>query len=219
MRQKALNNYLEIGVSNGHVFFRIKSSFKVAVDPCFAFGKRRIFGKILLNPFNLFNRYFQMTSDDFFAKKAKTTFAEQKPEIIFIDGMHEYAYALRDIEHSLSLMPEHGVIVVHDCNPLTKLASSPFEIYENSDGKGFWNGDVWKAILHLRNARTDLNIFVLDCDHGLGIITKGKPENVVTLAGDDIDSLTYEDFEQNRKEWLNLKNPEHFYTFFGLTGN
>ena len=53
MTQKGLKNYLEIGVENGHIFFRIKSRFKVAVDPKFIFDASRRFGKALLNPYNL----------------------------------------------------------------------------------------------------------------------------------------------------------------------
>ena len=58
MREKKLKNYLEIGVFNGHIFFRVKSSFKVAVDPFFRFGTGRKILKTILNPANLNNQYF-----------------------------------------------------------------------------------------------------------------------------------------------------------------
>ena len=38
MREKNLKNYLEIGVFNGHIFFRVKGNFKIAVDPEFRFS-------------------------------------------------------------------------------------------------------------------------------------------------------------------------------------
>ena len=56
MRRRHLKNYLEIGVLNGHIFFRIKSSFKVAVDPQFIFDNFRKAGKLILNPYNLSNQ-------------------------------------------------------------------------------------------------------------------------------------------------------------------
>ena len=65
MKYKQLKNYLEIGVFNGHIFFRIKSKLKIAVDPDFTFDKLRIFGKIILNPLNIYNKYFKKTSDLF----------------------------------------------------------------------------------------------------------------------------------------------------------
>src|SRR6266516_7809074 len=116
MAKKNLSNYLEIGVFNGRVFFRIKSKFKVAVDPAFAFDTWRMVGMFFSNPFNIFNRYFEKTSDAFFNEDAPKVFASQKCEISFIDGMHEYDYALRDVENTLKYLSDDGVIVMHDCN-------------------------------------------------------------------------------------------------------
>src|SRR3981081_2288877 len=92
MKSRRYKNYLEIGVSNGHIFFRVKCSFKIAVDPCFQFGWSRILTKAILNPWNLFNRYFRVTSDDFFLKHAKSVIADRKIGLAFVDGMHEYEY-------------------------------------------------------------------------------------------------------------------------------
>src|SRR6476620_7934445 len=90
MRQKGLTNYLEIGVFNGNIFFRVKSTFKIGVDPEFTFDTLRKIGKTILNPYNLFNKYFTKTSDDFFAGDAPGLFAKKKVEIALVDGMHEY---------------------------------------------------------------------------------------------------------------------------------
>ena len=68
MQHRHLKNYLEIGVFNGHIFFRIKSNFKIAVDPDFVFGNGRKAIKLLLNPYNRYNQYFEKTSDDFLRK-------------------------------------------------------------------------------------------------------------------------------------------------------
>jgi hypothetical protein len=217
MEQKKLKNYLEIGVFNGHIFFRIKSPFKVAVDPDFRFDGLRKLGKTILNPSNLSNQYFEKTSDAFFAEDAKRVFAGKKLEISLIDGMHEYAYALRDIENTLGYMGENGVIVVHDCNPLTKAAACSFAEWGARNYTDTWNGDVWKAIMYLRSVRKDVNAFVLDCDHGLGIVTYGKPEKMLPYTPEQIAGFTYEDFDKNRKEWVNLKPADYFYDYFGLT--
>ena len=87
MRQKGLKNYLEIGVENGHIFFRIKSNVKVAVDPNFIFDASRRFGKVILNPYNLHNQYFEKTSDAFFSQDAARVFSENKIQLALIDGM------------------------------------------------------------------------------------------------------------------------------------
>jgi len=216
MKQKKLSNYLEIGVFNGHIFFRIKSGFKVAVDPDFRFDGIRRIGKTILNPYNLFNQYFEKTSDDFFAQDSEPVFSKKKIQIALIDGMHEYEFALRDIENTLRYLSEDGVIIVHDCNALTRESSSSFAEWTAGPGKGTWNGNVWKTILHLRSLRSDLTAFVLDCDHGLGIITKRKPEKTLHYTLEQIQRFKYDDFNANREQWIGLKEPKYFYEFFGL---
>jgi Methyltransferase domain len=216
MREKNLNHYLEIGVFNAHIFFRIKSNFKTAVDPEFQFDWLRKAGKSILNPTNFFAHYFEKTSDDFFQQDAPELFRKKKIEISLIDGMHEYEFALRDIENTLFYSSENVVIVVHDCNPKAPEAEVPFADWKARNFTGTWNGDVWKAILHLRSLRHDVNAFVLDTDHGLGIITRQKPENRLSYTKEQIGKFRYEDFEANRNSWLNLKRADYFYEYFGL---
>lgn len=212
MSQKGLKNYLEIGVENGHIFFRIKSTFKVAVDPKFIFDASRRFGKAILNPYNLTNQYFEKTSDDFFAQDAQRVFAGKKLQLALVDGMHEYHFALRDVENTLNYMGDDGVIIMHDCNPQTLGAAGRFEDWE----VGEWNGDVWKTIIHLRSQRPDLTVFVLDCDQGLGIVTRKKPDSVLDFTPAQVEALTYDGLVQNREKWLNLKSTAYFYEYFGL---
>jgi hypothetical protein len=110
-------------------------------------------------------------------------------------------------------MTDDGVIIMHDCNPAKKEHAGTFEEWR-SKGSGDWNGDVWKAIVHLRSLRDDINVFVLDSDFGLGVVTKGKPENKLSFTEKEIQELTYEDFAAHRTEWLNLKPAEYFYEYF-----
>lgn len=217
VKQKKLDKYLEIGVCTGYIFFRIKCSFKVAVDPKFEFGAFNTWGKVFNFPHNLSNQYYEKTSDDFFEKDAAKVFEQVKPTLSLIDGMHEYHYALRDIEHTLHYMPEGGVIVVHDCSPKSKESAASYDEWAADGFKVLWNGDVWKAIVHLRSLRKDINVFVLDCDHGLGVITKAKPESTLPFTQADIEKFTYNDLAANREKWLNLKKPEYFYEYFNIT--
>ncbi len=216
MAQKNLKNYLEIGVFNGGVFFRVNSTFKVAVDPEFAFDAFRKIGKSIINPVNFFNQYFQKTSDDFFAQDAKGLFAQNRIQISLIDGMHEYGFALRDVENTLSYLTDDGVIFMHDCNPQMREHAGTYEEWKTKGG-GHWNGDVWKAVLHLRSLRNDINVFVLDCDHGLGVVTKGKPEDKLSYSAQEIQSFGYADFDAHRKQWLNLKPADYFYEYFKVS--
>ena len=216
MKEKKLTNYLEIGVFNAHIFFRMPTSSKVAVDPEFQFDWLRKAGKTLLNPRNLFAKYLEKTSDDLFRDDAPGLFAKRKINLALIDGMHEYHYALRDIENTLSYGASDVVIVVHDCNPQKREDAISFQQWKDRRFSGTWNGDVWKAILHLRSLRHDLDVFVLDCDHGLGIITKRAPQIPLSYSEADILRFHFSDFEGHRNEWLNLKPARYFYEYFGL---
>lgn len=216
MKHRKLNNYLEIGVFNGHIFFRIRSTLKVAVDPEFRFDALRKFGKSLLNPLNFRNHYFEKTSDEFFRDDVDSVLKGKKFEAALIDGMHEYAYALRDVENTLANLAPNGVIVMHDCNPKTKAAACSFAEWKDRNFADTWNGDVWKVILYMQSLRDDVNAFVLDCDHGLGIITWGKPEKKMNFTKEQIENLSYEDFNKNRKDFINLKPPAYLYEYFGI---
>ncbi|MEO5500131.1 MAG: class I SAM-dependent methyltransferase [Ginsengibacter sp.] len=207
-------NYLEIGVENGHVFFRVKSTQKVAVDPEFKFDTVRKIGKIFSNPKNIFNKYYPQTSDDFFRLHGDNLYKNNKLDLALVDGMHEYHYALRDAENVLKYLNNDGVIIMHDCNPATAIAGGTFEEWLKNNEQDNWNGDVWKAIIHLRSLRKDINVFVADCDYGLGIITKQSPENTLNFTEAEIQSFTYDDLDKSRKEWLNLKPAAYLREYF-----
>jgi hypothetical protein len=216
VKEKKFKSYLEIGVFLGKVFFYVSASKKIAVDPEFRFGAYRKFKRIFKKINNLWARFYAKTSDDFFAQDAPRIFSNQQLDICLVDGMHEYGFALRDVENSLRYLQKNGVIIMHDCNPQTAQAAIRFEDWKANNFQGTWNGDVWKSIMHLRSTRNDINVFVLDCDEGLGIVTFGKPENKLNFTEAEIRSFGYEDLAQNRKEWLNLKPAPYFFEYFNI---
>ena len=62
--------YLEIGVAAGDCFLKIKAPHKIAVDPHPEISRKKKRKTISDNPWNLFNRYYRMTSDNFFEVRA-----------------------------------------------------------------------------------------------------------------------------------------------------
>ena len=66
IEKKNAKTYLEIGVASGDCFFNIKASRKIAVDIEFSFPRRWRIKKYFENPSNIFNRYYKMSSDEFF---------------------------------------------------------------------------------------------------------------------------------------------------------
>ena len=73
-----------------------------------------------------------------------------------------------------------------------------------------WTGDCWRAWVHFRSHNKDLSMFVVDTDYGCGVITRGSQ----TLINQESQELTFENFDNNRKEWLNLISVESFNAIF-----
>jgi hypothetical protein len=118
-----------------------------------------------------------------------------------------------------------GVIIMHDCNPLhaafeTPVKNSIDEVLEKAKRgeipgwTNVWNGDVWKALVHLRVKYPNLEIFTLDLDWGLGIIGN-VPGNYDLLEFDarQIAKMNFNDLEANRVRLLNLKPPSYLNIF------
>lgn len=205
---KRAKTYLEIGIHEGKCFNQIRASKKFAVDPIIRIQKKK----------QKKRQIFEMTSDAFFNNIPKIII-KKGIDVVLIDGLHTYEQSLKDVLNTLNYLTNNGIIVIHDCNPPHEPAATPaFSIEEAekesvSGWTGEWNGDVWKTIVQLRSNYDNLKIFVLDCDYGLGIIVKGKPESTLNYSTEEIKNLTYKDLEANRVKLLNLKNPEFFSDF------
>ena len=205
-------NYLEIGVFKGSVLFALRIPRKVAVDPSPRFKFRHKLRHSLRNPTNLFNAYHRMTSDAYFreVRPAPNSF-----DLVFIDGLHTYAQALRDAENALGVLRPGGVIAMHDCNPPHEAAAYPAASLADAAATcppgwtGEWCGDVWKAIVHLNATRPDLEVAVLDCDYGVGLL---RPAPAGPAPGIDITGLAawpYRRLAEDRAALLNLKPPAY----------
>lgn len=212
--------YLEIGVWRGFAFRRISADEKIAVDPTFkvsAFSRKRAEAKARAT------HYFETTSEGFFA--SQTALLEQRGiDVALIDGLHSYEQVVRDIEHTVRYLRDDGVIVLHDCNPANASIGYPARSYDDFRAKNRmrtalllglppWSGDVWKAIVHLRSARHDLRIAVLNCDRGVGVVRKGRPDSQLSYSAEQIESLNYEDLAADRGRLLNLKPPTYVEEF------
>jgi hypothetical protein len=134
------------------------------------------------------------TSDEFFKKwKGLLHF-----DIIFIDGLHEYLQVWTDIINSLEMLNPNGVIVCHDMIPFDEMSQRVPRVTKR------WTGDCWKAFLELKSKRDDLDMKVVDTDCGCGIIKFGEQKLV------ENPSYVYEEFEKNKKEWMNIITPQEF---------
>ena len=107
---------------------------------------------------------------------------------------------LRDIENSLRCLNDGGVIVCHDCLP----DNEHMQTYEIHNGA--WTGDCWKAFAKYRKD-SPYECYVLDCDHGCGVIdTNIVKTSDTSMIKDSIADMTWQDFVENKKQWLNVKS-------------
>lgn len=206
--------YLEIGVFNGEVFFKIRCRFKYAVDPVFRFVRETKYKMMFKNSSNINAKYITKTSDEFFKEDAPALFSKNTIDICFIDGMHEFDFVKNDVLNTLKYLDKNGVIILHDCNPLTAEAEVNYAAWEKRGLTGEWNGDVWKIIVYLKSVREDINVFTLDTDQGLGIITWGRQEAKLNFTEQQIRQFSFKEIDANRKEWLNLKPEGYLSEYF-----
>lgn len=178
-------SYLEIGTLTGKCFSEIKIDHKISVDP--------------VKRFSLLN--YEMTSDEFFIIN------NENFDIILIDGLHLEEQCSKDIFNSLLILNPNGSIVVHDCLPPKEEYIDP-KMAEKVTGP--WWGTVFRSIIELRYKHTEINLNVIDTDCGCGIIRKLPPfqttYNAVSL---DI-AKTYEYYEKNKKELMNVISINEF---------
>tara|TARA_B100001057_G_C22800816_1_gene931421 strand:- start:1046 stop:1777 length:732 start_codon:yes stop_codon:yes gene_type:complete len=177
-----IKNYLEIGCDQDEVFSKVIVENKVGVDP--------------VNGGNV-----RSTSDEFFKKNSDFF------DLIFIDGLHEYAQVKKDIINGLEALNPKGVILIHDCMPLSYLDQAV------PRGQRKWNGDVWKSIVEFRT-RNDVFTCVGCFDQGIGMILKRKNDQLLELSRDNnfrFKDLSYENYYYNFDKYLNLIDHNKFF--------
>lgn len=130
--------------------------------------------------------------------------------------MHEFTFAKKDVLNPLNYLTDHGVIIMHDFNPVSKDAYVTFKECKYLDCTGNWNGDVWKVIPYIRSMHHDLYAFVLDCDLGIGIITKRPEELPLSFHEHEIEAMTYQGLDSNRVKLHNLKPEKYLYEYFKI---
>jgi hypothetical protein len=148
--------YLEIGVDQGATFDNIQNvSIKHGVDP---YGSSK-------------NITHRMSSQMFFTMNKY--FFKQKYDVIFIDALHLFDVVQHEIQESLKILEDDGLIILHDTCPFSeasqKILLNDFENilndvisadekkrlswHENTQKNqpiGF-NGDVWKNVAWWRS--------------------------------------------------------------------
>tara|TARA_B110000977_G_scaffold87030_1_gene115886 strand:- start:776 stop:1453 length:678 start_codon:yes stop_codon:yes gene_type:complete len=165
-----------------------KSYLEIGCDNNQLFSRINIKKKFGVDPSSGGN--IRKTSDEFF-KNNKETF-----DLVFIDGLHEYSQVKKDILNSLKFLNKDGLILVHDCLPesMSKQAVPRYRM--------LWNGDVWKAIVDLRQDK-NIEIYTCEADEGISIIQNKKNTKILQIRK-KINELKFKDFYKNYKEYMRI---------------
>jgi predicted O-methyltransferase YrrM len=151
--------YVEIGVETGATLRLAQySSTIIGVDPDLSMLQR---DETIAR-----TRLFPYSSDDFFDRQTVQSALNGQPlDFAFIDGMHQFEYALRDFCNLESWATSSTVIALHDVLPILPLVA------DRERRTKFWVGDTWKVLWALLSYAPRLKISVIPtAPSGLAII-------------------------------------------------
>jgi hypothetical protein len=158
--------YVEIGINDGASLDLVAPRTRaIGIDP----------QPKLRHPLPENVTVFAETSDAFFAEHdVEAELGGRKIDLAFIDGMHLFEFALRDFMNLERHCTSDSTILIHDCYPLDERTSARERTTE------VWTGDVWRALVALREQRPDLAIATVAAPpSGLAIIRRLDPGSTV----------------------------------------
>lgn len=203
------NRYLEIGVEYGETFKNVHFLNKVGVDPDPKFIPDS--GEIV-----------KLTSDEYFnnivsSPELKLELEEEVKtnnipsfDSIFIDGMHQAEYVVRDLNNSQLILSTNGIIFIDDILPFNyneQLKVPIKHYYENGILKygENWTGDVWKVIYHiLTNYKINIRSFKYYYNQhfrGIGVL---QINSVFKITDDEINKINNYDYFKDFNSYVNV---------------
>lgn len=187
--------YLEIGVHRGHSLGLLgPGTHAVGVDP-----------EPMVDDAPDNAVIVPATSDEFFADPDLPALLEGPVDLAFVDGLHLFEQALRDVANVERHSSPEGVILIHDCLPIDAATSA------REQTTTVWSGDVWKVVVALRRHRQDLTVTTVDVEPtGLAVVSGLDPDNTVLFDRYDeivneLQDLSFDDLGAlGRTEALNV---------------
>ena len=156
--------YVEIGVEHGTSLRLVQApTLAIGIDP----------EPKLARPPAANQKVFAETSDAFFASRDPRAELGGLPiDLAFIDGMHQFEFALRDFYNLERYCSRDSTILIDDCYPLNR------ETAERERRRDFWSGDIWRLILLLKKYRPDLAIHIVaTAPTGLAVVRRLDPDS------------------------------------------
>lgn len=199
------SKYLEIGVSSGGTFIRVKVPQKIAVDPCFKDDVHKKYA-------NENSIFYEITSDSFFS-----TLAPQHGEfdLIYLDGLHTFEQTFRDFCNSLRYSHSRTIWLIDDTYPISWVASiSNYRLFcrlrkwiKIKDSR--WMGDVYKVIFAIHDFFPQFSYATFP-GHGQTVLWLETRKDFTPTwdSLEKISRLSYWDFEKFKDTHLLIRDPE-----------
>lgn len=191
-RRIGARRYLEIGVSRGATFRQVAVAERIGVDPCFLFDTAEVA--------NDTTALHAMTSDQFFAEAAGVS----PFDIVFMDGLHIFEQAVRDLTNILSWTTWRSAILIDDTVPGDIYSSHPVQrdalrFRHAAGGKGSdWHGDVFKIAFLIHD-------FFPTLDYRT-IVGPGNPQTLAWRAAAPARKPVFDSLERiSRLTWFDLQ--------------
>lgn len=188
--------YVEVGVADGNSVRLAGTGTRViGIDPA----------PDIQHPLPAGVRIEKQTSDEFFARNdLPQLFGGLPVDLAFIDGMHQFGYALRDFINLERHCTDGSTILLHDCWPLDRRTASRDRTTQ------FWTGDVWRILPALRKYRPSLRIrTIAAAPSGLSVVRGLDPKSRVLAENHaeimrEFAALDFSAFEANREAYLGI---------------
>jgi len=164
--------YVEIGVEHGTSLRLVQApTLAIGIDP-----EPKLAGPLAAN-----HKVFAETSDAFFAGRDPRAELGGLPiDLAFIDGMHQFEFALRDFANLERFCSRDSTILLHDCYPLNRVTA------ERERRRTFWSGDIWRLIVLLKKYRPELAINIIATPPtGLAVVRRLDPDSRFLLENHD----------------------------------
>jgi hypothetical protein len=187
------NKYLEIGIEYGNCFNNTHFYNKTGVDP---------------DPKCLITYNIKcLTSDRYF----EICDIENKFDVIFIDGMHQVEYLLKDLNNSMNHLNVGGTIFIDDILPANyneQLKIPRNHYYENGIlkyGEPGWTGDIWKVIYYILKKYND-NIIDFQLFNNVNYrgVCKFKLIKTFEILNTDIDIINSYDYYNDFNDYIDI---------------
>jgi tetratricopeptide (TPR) repeat protein len=172
--------YLEIGVDEG-IGLALAKGPAIGIDP-----RAKLKLRVTLPETS---RIITASSDSFFRDQATSELTEYL-DLVFIDGMHLFEFALRDFINVERFSHPATLVVIDDIHPCHPTQA------ERRRKSGSWTGDVWKIHRILKKYRPDLRMLDLNANTTGLLLIAGLDAQNETL------STRYEEIIEKYREEL-----------------